>query len=185
MERVPLPTDPHEQQQEVMRRAHFTFEAEFCNTLKLLADPPRDDLPNFLGYCEAWCRALIDDHDAEEAVILTSAQRNPTTFDPAGMIQILQGAENNFITHLRQEVEDLAPERLRVFTSEEIRDLSESQAKYYMKPASFATLPFLRSHTPPELKSWPPLPWPVEKFVLPLIAKRHSGYWDYSPYSVN
>ncbi|KAJ8099027.1 hypothetical protein POJ06DRAFT_282186 [Lipomyces tetrasporus] len=170
MEIVPLPTDPHEQQREIMRRAHFTFEAAFRNILKLLTDPPCDDLRNFLGYCKVWCRALIEHHDAEETVIFPFLQRKLDFAE-----ELLQHKE-------LYEAIDAFLENITVFTSEEIRDWSESQTKYYMNHPSFATgLSFLRSHTPPEHKSWPPLPWPVEKFLLPLIAMRHSGYWKYLP----
>ncbi|KAK9246523.1 hypothetical protein V1506DRAFT_166353 [Lipomyces tetrasporus] len=215
-ERVPLPDDPHQQQQEVMRRAHFAFETAFYNTLKILENPPRDDLRNFLGYCEAWCTTLVHHHDVEEAVMfpylqakldfakeleqheklhealdaflgqIMLAQKNPSLFDPAEMIQILKSAENNLVTHLHQEIEDLAPERLKVYTSQEIRDLSARVAKYAMQHANLALgLPFVRSHTPPEYKSWPPLPWAIETLCLPLLAMWHGGYWKYSPYKVN
>lgn len=36
----------------------------------------------------------------------------------------------------------------------------------------------LQSHTPPEMKHWPALPWIVRSILVPyVLAKRHSG-WD-------
>ncbi|KAK9350189.1 hypothetical protein V1505DRAFT_72825 [Lipomyces doorenjongii] len=215
VERLPIPTDPYVQTQFLMSRVHFAFETAFYNTLKLLEKPPYNDLNNFLGYCEAWCTTLIGHHDGEETVMFSYLQRkldfadelaqhkkvhdacdvflskialakkDHHAFDPKGLIQILKDAEDNLMTNLRQEIEDLAPERLKVFTSEEIGEMLTRAEKYAMKHSDpVIGLPFLRSHTPPEYKSFPPLPWVMERLLLPLLAMRHSGYWKYSPYSV-
>ncbi|KAK9348134.1 hypothetical protein V1522DRAFT_399176 [Lipomyces starkeyi] len=102
------------------------------------------------------------------------------------MIQLLKGAEDNLVTHLRQGIEDLAPERLRVFRIEEIREMLETTQRYAMKPHKLVIglivgLPVLTSHIPPEYKPFPPLPWVMERFLLPLLSMWHRGYWKYSP----
>ncbi|KAK9316087.1 hypothetical protein V1522DRAFT_420719 [Lipomyces starkeyi] len=214
--KVPIPTDPHEQPQFIMCRLHYAFETAFNNTLKLLEEPPCNDLHNFLGYCKAWCTTLISHHDNEERIMFPYLQRkldfakeleqhknmhksltaflekvalarkDPATFDPKGMAQILKTTEDNLMTHLHQEIEDLAPERLKVFTGEEIGEMMALVHKYVMRHENpVMTLPFVRSHTPPEYKSWPPLPWVIKKLLLPLLVLRHSGYWKYSPHSMN
>ncbi|KAK9238020.1 hypothetical protein V1525DRAFT_402206 [Lipomyces kononenkoae] len=213
--KVPIPTDPHELPQFIMCRLHNAFETAFNNTLTLLEEPRSDDLKNFLGYCKAWCKVLLSHHNNEELIMfpylqrrldfakeleqhrsmhksleellekIALARKDPTKFDPKGLIQILKSAEDNLKAHLRQEIEDLAPERLKVFAGEEMEELMSSLYKYVMKHENpVLVLPFVRSHTPAEYKSWPPLPWAIEKLLLPLLALRHRGYWKYSPYSI-
>ncbi|KAK9385738.1 hypothetical protein V1515DRAFT_617060 [Lipomyces mesembrius] len=192
---VPIPTDPHEQPQFIMCRLHYAFETAFNNTLKLLEEPPCNDLNNFLGYCKAWCTTLISHHDNEERIMfphlwlflekVALARKDPTAFDPKGMAQTLKTAEDDLMAHLHQEIEDLAPERLKVFRGEKIGEMMSLIHKYVMRHENpVMTLPFVRSHTPPEYKSWPQLPWVIKKLLLPLLVLRHSGYWKYSPYSM-
>ncbi|KAK9321530.1 hypothetical protein V1517DRAFT_170889 [Lipomyces orientalis] len=210
-----LPTDPHELPQFVMQRLHFVFEAAFYSILKHLEQPPQTDLCNFLGYCEAWCTSLLAHHDTEEHIMFPYLQRkldfaeeveqhkkihdaldafveqirlakkDSAAFDPARMMQILKDAEDNLMAHLHQEIDDLAPDRLKVFSGEELDEMMKLSEKYAQKHTSpVVMLPLLRSHTPPEHRCFPPLPWPVEKLLLPFLAMRHGGYWKYSPYSV-
>ncbi|KAK9368276.1 hypothetical protein V1509DRAFT_623592 [Lipomyces kononenkoae] len=213
--KVPVPTNPHEQPQFIMCRLHHAFETGFNNILKLLEEPRSKDLNNFLGYCKVWCKVLLSHHKNEELNMfpylqrkldfakeleqhrsmhillelflerIVLARKDPTKFDPKGLIHILKSAEDNLKAHLRQEIEDLAPERLKVFTGKEIEELMSSLYKYVIKHDNpVLVLPFVRSHTPEEYKSWPPLPWVIEKLLLPLLVLRHRGYWKYSPYSI-
>ncbi|KAK9241683.1 hypothetical protein V1506DRAFT_550029 [Lipomyces tetrasporus] len=215
VQKLLLPTDPHELPQFVMRRLHFAFETAFYNILKNLEKPPQTDLSNFLGYCEAWCITLLGHHETEETITfpylqqkldfaeeveqhkkihdaldafleqIRLAKKDSAAFDPARMTQILKDAEDNLMAHLHQEIEDLAPDRLKVFSGEELAEMMKVSEKYAMKHSSpVVILPLIRSHTPPEYKCFPPLPWAVEKLLLPFLAMRHSGYWKYAPYSV-
>jgi hypothetical protein len=97
--------------------------------------------------------------------------------------------------HLDEEVEDLAPEKLKVFTAEELTQAGKDLMVYIRAHSDkYVTLPFMRwyvsdpfscvrlvhipaSHTPPELKEiWPPFPWIVKRLVVPwILAPRNSG----------
>jgi hypothetical protein len=45
--------------------AHGVFKRGYEIILPLLDDPPKDDLHNFLGYCEAWAASIESHHEAE------------------------------------------------------------------------------------------------------------------------
>ena len=49
---------------------HNTFKIGLERILPLLNDPPSNDLPNFLGYCETWAAALAGHHDSEGARVV-------------------------------------------------------------------------------------------------------------------
>jgi len=44
---------------------HDVFKLGHANILKQLENPPLDDLPNFLGYCNSWVSMIIAHHDTE------------------------------------------------------------------------------------------------------------------------
>jgi hypothetical protein len=45
--------------------AHETFKRGCDNIIAKLDDPPMDDLPNFLGYCQAWGETIESHHRSE------------------------------------------------------------------------------------------------------------------------
>jgi len=50
----------------------MVYKGGFDNILKLLENPPMDDLLNFAGYCEAWAISLQTHHDSEVRKPFTS-----------------------------------------------------------------------------------------------------------------
>ena len=62
---MPAHPPPVEMLQFEMNNAHNMFKAGLDSMLKHLARPPLDDLPNFLGYCNAWTHLLTHHHDGE------------------------------------------------------------------------------------------------------------------------
>jgi hypothetical protein len=56
---------PNERLQYNMIHAHNTLKAGYDVILSHLDNPPKDDLKNFLGYCEAWADSIGSHHDAE------------------------------------------------------------------------------------------------------------------------
>ncbi|KXN85853.1 hypothetical protein AN958_10751 [Leucoagaricus sp. SymC.cos] len=66
------PTDPFEQLHYNMVRAHNTFKLGYENITKKLdqeKESIENDLPNFLGYCQAWATSIIVHHDSEEEIV--------------------------------------------------------------------------------------------------------------------
>ena len=45
--------------------AHETFKRGYEIIMSNLQTPPRDDLKNFLGYCEAWAVSIEGHHETE------------------------------------------------------------------------------------------------------------------------
>ncbi|EIN08723.1 hypothetical protein PUNSTDRAFT_102186 [Punctularia strigosozonata HHB-11173 SS5] len=119
---------------------------------------------------------------------LTAAKADPSKFDAAELKAIVTGFKDPLYQHLDEEVAHLAPENMKDFDQKELLDLNlalDKHAKSHGDP--FLLVPFMRSHTPPELKdSWPPMPWMLRKVVIPyMLAKRYSGYWKYAPYAMS
>jgi hypothetical protein len=174
------------------------------------------DLKNFLGYSIAWAEAIVDHHDAEEVTVfpilkekinidtevaqhealhkalddfiafLKAAEADASKFDAAQFKTALVGLREPLYTHLDEEVEDIAPEKLKVFDESTVKSLNvklEQHAKANGNP--FVVVPFMMSHTPENVKPhWPSgMPWILRKVLIPYVfAKKHSGYWKYSPY---
>ncbi|KAK9366117.1 hypothetical protein V1509DRAFT_307047 [Lipomyces kononenkoae] len=129
-------------------------------------------------------------HDSIEkfSAYIRAARADNTKFDAKLLLQVLSDSKEVLLTHLHDEIEHLEATRLRaVFSETEIKKMTESMRKYSLAHQDpFVALPFIVGHTPPEYRSWPPLPWMVAKVILPqVIARRHSGWWKYATYSMS
>ncbi|KAJ7754522.1 hypothetical protein B0H16DRAFT_1662884 [Mycena metata] len=211
------PTDPYESLQYNMEKTHDLYKLAYETIIPHLDNPPLNDLDNFLGYCRAWASSIVGHHDSEEAVLfpflnkkldfsheieqhvqvaegltgiinyIDESTADHTKFDAAKLKDLMEKLSGHLFEHLDEEVEDLAPEKLKVYTAEEITQAGKDLMVYIRAHSEkFITLPFMRCHTPPELKEiWPPFPWIVKRFVVPwILAPKHAGYWKYAPYPV-
>jgi len=212
------PTDPYEALQYNMRNTHETYRLAYKTIIPHLDKPPLEDLDNFLGYIRAWASSIVGHHDSEEDVLfpflnqkldfsteieqhvivaegltgiikfIDESVDNHSAFDATKLKGMMETLAGPLFEHLDQEVEDLAPEKLKVFTTEELSKAGKDLMVYIRAHSEkYITLPFLRCHTPPELKEiWPPFPWIVKRIVVPwFLAPTHAGYWKYAPYSVS
>ncbi|KAJ7758202.1 hypothetical protein DFH07DRAFT_741888 [Mycena maculata] len=119
---------------------------------------------------------------------LRAAKADPSKFNAAELKQTLTDFREPLYNHLDEEVAHIAPEDMKVFDAKELLDLNASLDKHAKSHGDpFLLVPFMRSHTPPELKdSWPPMPWVLRKVVIPyVLARRYSGYWKYAPYAMS
>ncbi|KAK7044583.1 hemerythrin domain-containing protein [Favolaschia claudopus] len=179
---------------------------------------PLDDLNNFLGYCRAWASSIVGHHDSEEEVLfpflntkldfsteieqhvhvakgltdiinyIDAAVADHSKFAAAELKDMMVSLSGHLFEHLDEEVEDLAPEKLKVFTPEELTQAGKDLMVYIRAHSDkYVTLPYMRCHTPPELKEiWPPFPWIVKRLVVPwILAPKNAGYWKYAPYPVS
>ncbi|KAH0591376.1 hypothetical protein H2248_001454 [Termitomyces sp. 'cryptogamus'] len=203
-----------------MIHAHDTFKLEYDTIVSHLDSLPKDDLRNFLGYCEAWALSIELHHTSEEDIVfpflnqkmnfseekaqhelihanldrilslIVAAKADPTKFDSCALRDIMNDFKETLYTHLDEEVKHISASNLKTAQFEE-RDVKamverlETYAKSHGDP--FLLVPFMRSHTPAAIKdTWPSMPWIVRKVVVPyVLAKKHSGYWKYSPYSMS
>ncbi|KAJ7741424.1 hypothetical protein DFH07DRAFT_838041 [Mycena maculata] len=212
------PTDPYEALQYNMANTHDTYKLAYKTIIPHLDKPPLDDLDNFLGYCRAWASSIVGHHDSEEDVLfpflntkldfsteikqhvvvaegltgiikfIDEAVGDHSKFDSAKLKDMMEALSGPLFEHLDEEVVDLAPEKLKVFTPEELKQAGKGLMVYIRAHSDkYVTLPFMRCHTPPELKEiWPPFPWIVKRLVVPwFLAPTHAGYWKYAPYSVS
>ncbi|KAF8079200.1 hypothetical protein FPV67DRAFT_1467856 [Lyophyllum atratum] len=122
------------------------------------------------------------------ATILES-KADSSKFDGAKLREAMVAFKDPLYTHLDEEVEHISASKLKEaqFPEQDIVAMIkklESYAKSHGDP--FLLVPFMRSHTPAAIKDvWPPMPWVLRKLVVPyMLAKRHSGYWKYSPYAM-
>jgi hypothetical protein len=176
---------------------------------------PLNDLDNFLGYCKAWATSIVGHHDSEEEVLfpflntkldfsteieqhvrvaegltgiikyIDESTADHAKFSASKLKEMTEALGGHLFEHLDEEVEDLAPEKLKVFTPEELTKAGKDLMVYIRAHSDkYVTLPFMRCHTPPELKEiWPPFPWIVKRFVVPwILAPKNAGYWKYAPY---
>ncbi|KAJ7640839.1 hypothetical protein DFH06DRAFT_1271425 [Mycena polygramma] len=209
------PTDVYEGLQYNMAKTHDLYKLGYKTILPHLDNPPLDDLDNFLGYCRAWATSIVGHHDSEEDVLfpflnkkldfsteieqhthvaagltaiisyIDESTADHSKFEGSKLKGLMESLSGHLFPHLDEEVEDLAAEKLKVFTPEEITQAGKDLMVYIRAHSDkYITLPFMRCHTPPELKEvWPPFPWIVKRFVVPwLLAPKHAGYWKYAPY---
>ncbi|KAI5118797.1 hypothetical protein M0805_005139 [Coniferiporia weirii] len=122
--------------------------------------------------------------------MIGEVQADYTKFNSEAMKDLMGKSKDALFTHFDEEVVHIEAEKLRdaQITEGEIKDLIIAMGAYVRSHGdSFLILPFMRSHTPPELKDvWPPLPWVLRKLVVPyILAMRHYGYWKYAPYGMS
>ncbi|KAI0033694.1 hypothetical protein K488DRAFT_77698 [Vararia minispora EC-137] len=143
------PTDIYESIHWNMIQAHKTFERGYDVIASHLDSPPKDDLYNFLGYCDAWASSIEQHHDAEEATmfpvlrqkmdisleeeqhtilhefllrfieVTRRGQKDPPSFDAAVAKRMLEEAKENLFAHLEDEVNHLEADKLRAAGFEE------------------------------------------------------------------
>ncbi|KAL1944080.1 hypothetical protein VTO73DRAFT_3898 [Trametes versicolor] len=215
-----VPTDTYELLQWNMKLAHQTYEKGYEIIIPLLDNPPKADLKNFLGYCEAWGHSILHHHDTEEATVfpilnkkmdfshekeqhtelhaflekflatIKDAQAEPSKFNAVELKELMVGSKDVMFAHFNEELVHIGASRLKEagFTEDECKSMiadMEKHAKGHGDP--FLVVPYMRSHTPAEYKNiWPPMPWVLRKVAVPyMLAKKHSGYWKYSPYAMS
>ncbi|EPQ59768.1 hypothetical protein GLOTRDRAFT_24705, partial [Gloeophyllum trabeum ATCC 11539] len=98
-------------------------------------------------------------HERLDALLafIASAKADPSKFDAAKMREMMFAFKDPLFQHLDDEVSHITSDKMTVFSKEEVLDLDahlEAYAKTHGDP--FLLVPFMRSHTPPELKdTWP------------------------------
>jgi len=214
---VTYPTDPYLKIQFNMENAHNVYKLGHSQIINKLADPPLDDLDNFLGYCRTWAISIVGHHDSEEAITfpflnqkldfsaekeqhvgvaegltriiswIDDARADHAKFKAEELKTMMEEFKERLFYHLDEEVAHLAPENLKVFTPEELAQHNKELMVFVRAQGNGnLVVPFLRSHTPPELKEiWPPFPWIMKRIIIPyMLSWKYSGYWKYSPYDV-
>lgn len=61
-----------------LSKAHSTYKIGYDNIVSLLDRLPTDDIANFLGYCEAWAKAIEGHHDSEVSQCMTCVEMSLT-----------------------------------------------------------------------------------------------------------
>jgi len=138
-----VPTDPFELLHYNMVRAHQTYETGYDVIVKNLANPPTDDLKNFLGYCEAWAISIVHHHDTEEATVfpflntkmdfgheqeqhkavhaflddflerIKVAQADLSKFNAPSLLELAETSKDAMFTHFAEEVSHIEADKIR------------------------------------------------------------------------
>jgi hypothetical protein len=167
------------------------------------------ELKNLIGYCWAWADIINHHNDTEELLFFPWASKkidfskeqkqhevihakideitaylnaglaDPKTFDVAAFSAMLDDIKEPLYTHLDEEVEDLAAEKMKVFTEKEIDDFNLSIQEHIKKNDDPSMgLCFLKCHMPADIKeTYPPnLPWFIRKLLVPYVfGWKHAG----------
>lgn len=191
---TPEKVDPYNRLQFNMIHVHNTFKLGLERILPLLDNPPTNDIPNFLGYCEAWATGLVGHHESEELIVfpvlqtkidmsieieqhkfihdsldetlalIRSGKANPSKFDHAKMKEILEKLKGPLFQHFDEEVEHIAPENMKVFEAKDLQAMMDKLFAHSHKEDPFMMVPYMLTHTAPEYKAI----WPE----LPWLMKK-------------
>ncbi|KZP17863.1 hypothetical protein FIBSPDRAFT_893935 [Athelia psychrophila] len=113
------------------------------------------------------------------------ARENAAMFDAAKMTVIISALRDPLYKHLDEEIERLDPDNTKVFESKAVDEMTTALVKFAVSHDNpFLSIPFVLTHTPPNLKeAWPEVPWILKNIIAPYILHwRYRGYWKYSPY---
>lgn len=121
--------------------------------------------------------AKLDTVDAYLSAALAS--RSPgNEFSAPKLKQMLDELRGPLVAHLDEEVADILPGKLEVFSDQELIDMDKALEKYVKaNDDPFLVLPFMMGHTTTETKAeWPPFPWLLKKILIPYVfGMKHSG----------
>ncbi|KAJ7738229.1 hypothetical protein DFH07DRAFT_779051 [Mycena maculata] len=143
-----FPTNPYERPQANMSYGGLIsihglgYETIFCH----LDSPPVDNLDNFLGYCQAWVKldfsAELEQHVAvaggphDIIAYIDVSRSSPAEFEGGRLMEMLEALHDPL-----------------VFTVDELAQVERDMIGYFAwHSEKYITLPFMRSHTPAELK---------------------------------
>ncbi|KAI0763150.1 hypothetical protein BC629DRAFT_1294189 [Irpex lacteus] len=123
--------------------AHSTFKLGYDKIIEVLADPPMNDLSNFLGYCSVWAASIMEHHDSEELIVfpflnqemdfsgeaaehkvihdileeliasINAAKEDHSKFKPAEMKELMEKFREPLFHHLDAEVTHISAENLK------------------------------------------------------------------------
>ncbi|GJJ11178.1 hypothetical protein Clacol_005410 [Clathrus columnatus] len=210
-----FPKDVYKQLQWSTIVAHEMIKSGYNSILGHLENPPMNDLSNFLGYCAVWADIVEKHHGVEERFLfpllgkkldfsheleqhkpiheginkvvafLKKAKVDHSKFDAAALRELMAAFKDVLFIHLDDEIQDLSPERLQVFTEGELKEISDGLDNEARKEGGLLdVLPFAFGHIPVEYKPYFPagLPGFIRNFLLPyVIVPIHGGWWKYCP----
>ncbi|KAH9849415.1 hypothetical protein C2E23DRAFT_737468 [Lenzites betulinus] len=123
-------------------------------------------------------------------VVIKDAREDTSKFNGEDIKELMLSAKDIMFTHFNEELVHIGASKLKEanFTEAECKSMVEAMEKHAKANGDpFLVVPYMRSHTEPDYKNiWPPMPWVLRKLVIPyMLAKKHSGYWKYSPYAMS
>jgi len=197
-----------------MVRAHHTFKLGYniiIRNLEESKDAIENDLPNFLGYCQAWSTSIIVHHDSEEEIcfpflnqkmdfalekeaheaihkglsdldaILLEAKADPSKFNPDQLKEFLIHLRDPLFQHLDSEVEHITSSELKKAGFNDV-ELKELNLKLDKYAQSHGD-PFILV---PYMRTHTPPEfkdvWPPMPWVLRKVVIPYVLAWRYSAY---
>ncbi|KAF9485709.1 hypothetical protein BDN70DRAFT_910066 [Pholiota conissans] len=97
--------------------------------------------------------------------------------------KLMEAFAEPLVSHLTEEIDTLAPEKMSVFTNEELDAISKAVDEYLKNLGGFTTqLPYLlTAHDYAQAPEWPLLPGPVKWFVRNIGYFVNRSYWKFAP----
>lgn len=199
-----------------MTVAHSVIKAGYESILKHLENPPSHDLNNFISYCLVWTKFVHGHHSVEDQYLfpiftkhidltsekeqhehihkgldqvnahLKEAQADNSKFDAGSLRQTMASFKDVLFAHLDEEIVDVGPDRLKVYSETELKVIMEGLEAEAKKEGGLSdVLPFIMTHMDQGYRPhWPAgLPGFLRNFIIPYLAiPYHKSWWKYSPH---
>ncbi|KAF8955140.1 hypothetical protein BDZ97DRAFT_1675101 [Flammula alnicola] len=116
---------------------------------------------------------------------MTRVNKGLEEYDGERTREIVKAFGDPMVEHLRDEITTLTPEKLSVFTNEELSETAKAFQEHIKQLGGFFTLfPFaLMAHDQRDAPEWPPAPAPVKWFATNIGYFVNRSYWKFSPYT--
>ncbi|KAF9477708.1 hypothetical protein BDN70DRAFT_837458 [Pholiota conissans] len=122
-------------------------------------------------------------HEFEE--YMTQVNSGLAEYDGERTRKAIKAFGDPMVEHLRDEITTITPEKLSVFTNEELIATAKAHEEHIKGLGNFFTLfPFaLTAHDRLDAPEWPPAPAPVKWFANNIAFWFNRSYWKFSPYT--
>jgi len=174
-----------------------------------------DDVPAFAGYVLSCLQFIHSHHDGEEKAVfprlqvkldmrhnieqheafheamhaledyITKVNQGLEKYDGERTRKLVKDFGDPLTEHLRDEITTLTPEKLSVFTNDELSETANAHQEHIKQLGGFTTLlPFaLTAHDLRDAPDWPPAPAPVKWFASNVTYFVNRSFWKFSPYT--
>ncbi|KAF9485708.1 hypothetical protein BDN70DRAFT_910065 [Pholiota conissans] len=110
-------------------------------------------------------------------------QAKENKYDGEKAQRLLEAFAEPLVAHLTEELDTISPEKMSVFTNEEILATNKALEEHLKSLGGFFTqLPYgLTAHDIHQAPEWPPLPGPIKWFIKNIAYFVNRSYWKFAP----
>ncbi|KDR77179.1 hypothetical protein GALMADRAFT_434698 [Galerina marginata CBS 339.88] len=116
---------------------------------------------------------------------LKKVHNGEAEYDGEGTRRLLKAFADPLIEHLNEELTTITPEKLSVFTNDELAEMSKALEDHIKTVGGFFTLfPFtLTNHDKRDSPKWPPAPTHIKWFAITVGYFFNRSYWKFSTFT--